>query len=537
MTTPGATAHKRRRVTAIGKLPIDDINEAHRFKGRDWRAFLVACVDGGSRDVTMWRVYLAAVAAVAIDMPELAADPTWVEAVNGSRARGLFDTDPNAVTVAEREAFYLYADLPGAWRADAKTVLAQWVDGAPPAPTIDATSQATTAADGAGASVAGESLADYSGNAAAELAALTMDPLGVVANPPGLGRFPAPTELSAEQMERRRESVGASESAALFGVGYDSPYSLWCKKTEGDSFTGNAATHWGNVHELPILAEFFRRHSDLVPVLQIGTLYHAEAPRVSASPDAVGLLDDTVSADPPPGAYMRGLGSHRGRIVVVQAKSTRLFGDDWGPDGSALIPDRMRIQLHHEACVLESLGFEVVGLHLAALGATSDWRGFEIPIERELLGSIVPKVSAFWGHIDSGEAPPIDGHKATSEALTVPPAEDAGWIDATDRDRIAWEYLEGWKAKADQASEKIEYLRNYFRDRIRDQKGIRGAFGAFAGVRAKGSGSSSRVNWRQVATEAAERAGLTGQEIDAIVTAHTTTGAKVRTIEGARRVK
>ncbi len=54
---------------------------------------------------------------------------------------------------------------------------------------------------------------------------------------------------SDEWKEMRLKGIGASEVAALVGVGYSTPAALMAQKLGFEKFAGNLATYWGNTFE------------------------------------------------------------------------------------------------------------------------------------------------------------------------------------------------------------------------------------------------------------------------------------------------
>ena len=68
--------------------------------------------------------------------------------------------------------------------------------------------------------------------------------------------------LTKEQIAERRETIGASEIAAVCGLSpWQSPFDVWLRKTGRDPETGekNEYMHWGHILEPIVADEFVRR--------------------------------------------------------------------------------------------------------------------------------------------------------------------------------------------------------------------------------------------------------------------------------------
>ena len=63
----------------------------------------------------------------------------------------------------------------------------------------------------------------------------------------------------------REKRIGGSDIGAILGVNpYKSIIDVYIDKTEGATFKGNAATHWGHMLEGTVIKEFANRHSELI---------------------------------------------------------------------------------------------------------------------------------------------------------------------------------------------------------------------------------------------------------------------------------
>ena len=65
--------------------------------------------------------------------------------------------------------------------------------------------------------------------------------------------------------ELRAKRIGGSDIGAILGVNpYKSIIDVYIDKTEGSTFKGNEAAHWGHMLEGTVIKEFANRHSELI---------------------------------------------------------------------------------------------------------------------------------------------------------------------------------------------------------------------------------------------------------------------------------
>ncbi len=199
-------------------------------------------------------------------------------------------------------------------------------------------------------------------------------------------------------LEARRQSIGASESAGIFGVGYSnqSPLTIWHEKRSPIPAVDAAREkrfRCGQVLQPAILQLFTEEtHIRVEDPGEFTVRMHAEHPWMSATLDGV--------CDHP----LHGLG-------VVEAKNVSGFlAADWKKDEPPL---KHQIQVQHQLAVTGySYGY-LVGL----VG------GNEVAIrllkrnDRFINDALIPKLEEFWNCVESGEQPEIDGSMATAQLL------------------------------------------------------------------------------------------------------------------------
>lgn len=290
--------------------------------------------------------------------------------------------------------------------------------------------------------------------------------------------------LTREQLQERKTGVGASESGAVLGVDrFASPYSIYVDKVDEEIVerTSNPmiAGQWLEAAVADWAADRYgwRLHRSN------RTLRHKDFPWLLASVDRFRVTETGK------------------RLGIVEIKTTRDFGDIWGPEGSDEVPDSYRIQVQQQMLV--------TGLreaHLVALSMLSrELRCFSIPHSDELAQAIVDGVGHFWQeHVLKRVPPPVDGSAVCTEALErffktageelVEAPQEAeeyarGYLDATRQARVA----EDAKKAAG----------NYLRFWIGEHKGIVGP-----GWKATWTEQKGRVNQKALIETLAGLAGL-----------------------------
>jgi putative phage-type endonuclease len=233
----------------------------------------------------------------------------------------------------------------------------------------------------------------------------------------------------------RNSGVGASESAALFGVSpWETPFSLWAKKTgrlSSDDVDGEWI-EWGNLLEDPIAKRYEQRKGR--KVWQGGPYCVAEHPRI---PFMRCTPDRWVIEAP-----------DRAGMGLLQIKNTNAFkSHDWdeGP------PDFIQIQVQHEMAVTGRDWASV-----AVLIGGCEFRSFDVERNQDFIEELEAQIRHFWGFVERDEQPPLDGSVRTLEAIKrLHPADNGETVLLPD-EAIDWlDTLEMAKSTA-KAAEKAE---------------------------------------------------------------------------------
>lgn len=211
-------------------------------------------------------------------------------------------------------------------------------------------------------------------------------------------------------LKLRRQSVGASEAAALFNLHpFHSPFSLWAEKTgqvepEDEK---NDQQEFGLAIE-PYLAKRYREKTGrTVERLPKYTVYHCG--NASATPDRV--FRDTEVAPPNP----------------LELKSGIFF------DPKEELPAHWQVQINQQMlCTGAARG------SFAILGSFHRFFTYDVERNEAFLSLLIEKIDEFWEHVKKGTPPPVDGHAATTEALKRLHPKDSGETVALPAEAEYW---------------------------------------------------------------------------------------------------
>ena len=249
-------------------------------------------------------------------------------------------------------------------------------------------------------------------------------------------------------MAGRRLGIGASESAALFGVSpWDTPVSLWAKKMgiAPDDSELREHVEWGNLLEGPIATRYEQKTGRTI--WQGGPFQVAQHPRIAcmrATPDR-WVVEAPDHED----------------TGLLQAKNTNAFtGHNW-KDGP---PDFIKIQVQHEMAVT-GVSWESV----AVLIGGSKFMYFDIERNEAFIEELEQQCQLFWGYVTRGEQPPLDDRKPTFDAIKrLHPKDNGQEIPLPDEAEAWWAEMQQAKleeraAKKRAASFEVQ-LRNVIGD-------------------------------------------------------------------------
>jgi putative phage-type endonuclease len=189
--------------------------------------------------------------------------------------------------------------------------------------------------------------------------------------------------LTEKQKEARRQGVGASESAAIIGINNDiSAFQLWLIKTNQmppPDLSKLPQVHWGNLHEDNIANEYARLTECEVYKVE-ETLRHKDYPFLLCH------LDRAV----------------KNQSKVLECKFAMFAREDWGPEGSDIVPQKYIVQVQHQLAVT---GYEEADL--AVLIGGWDFRIYHFKRDPELIAYIIKEVCKFWECVEKKIPPEL----------------------------------------------------------------------------------------------------------------------------------
>jgi putative phage-type endonuclease len=263
----------------------------------------------------------------------------------------------------------------------------------------------------------------------------------------------ARSEMSAEERDQRRQTLGSSEIASVCGVNpYDSVHSVWLSKCRGVDFEGNEATRLGKLLEPVILDIYADRYEHAVS--RGAYVRHPTEPWAACTPDA----------------YVDG-GEGMVEAKLVGLRSIYMWGaGNTDEQESDAVPLHYLCQAQWQMWVTGRSWCDVAAL----LG--TEYRTYRIRANPGVQAQLAARGKAFWTqHVVANTPPPIDGSEGAREMLKqLYPRSGA--------DRVAADpEMEDLVAKllaARQSLERIESEKQLRENEIKSRlKDARGAYG------------------------------------------------------------
>lgn len=198
------------------------------------------------------------------------------------------------------------------------------------------------------------------------------------------------TDKKTEWLKQRRLGIGGSDCAAVLGISrWKTPYNVWQEKITTEIVEQqkeSEAMYFGKKLEPLILDEYSKRTGNKCKHNIDNTIYRSEK-----YPWLLATIDALVENKP----------------LIVEAKTTRLFNEQWGDVGTDNIPTEYLVQCAHY-CLVVSEFKNVEGVDIAALGATHDFRIYHYARNIQLEESIINITHSFWyNYVLQGERPPL----------------------------------------------------------------------------------------------------------------------------------
>ena len=189
------------------------------------------------------------------------------------------------------------------------------------------------------------------------------------------------TEMSHDEwLDERRKGIGGSDAGAILGLNrYSTPLDVYLDKTgQADPIEDNDAMYWGRTLEDIVATEYEKRSGNKVR-RNTNILQHKDHPFILANLDRE-LVDQNG---------------------ILECKTAARAGDDWGPEGSDIIPTQYIAQVMHYMAVT---GADFADL--AVLIGGRDFRIYHIPRDEEIIKMVVDQEVKFWTeHVEARVAP------------------------------------------------------------------------------------------------------------------------------------
>ena len=225
----------------------------------------------------------------------------------------------------------------------------------------------------------------------------------------------------------REKRIGGSDVGAILGVNpYKSIIDVYIDKTEGSTFKGNNATHWGHMLEGTIIKEFASRHKEL---------------QVFDAP--FSIVDNFLIANLD--AVLRD--KENGSFGVLEIKTTSLWNKkEWEED---TIPQSYYAQVQH---YLMLSGYKFA--YVAVLIGGQEYKEFKVERNEEDIELIREKATEFYKENILKQIPPMpDGSDAYMNYLKQKA------LDIENNEVIEFSYLEEKAQKVKDLGKEISSLK------------------------------------------------------------------------------
>ena len=202
--------------------------------------------------------------------------------------------------------------------------------------------------------------------------------------------------FAAEQHERRRLTLGASEIPAVAGLSpHRSPFDVYLEKRGmAEPFAGNQFTEWGLRLERAICDKYAEANSDLL-VRTCQTMTSDAEPWMSATPDRL----------------VRHPSGERWGLEAKNKSARQAV--HWGESGTDQVPHEIAAQCYWGMMVTGLARWDVV-----ALFGGNEWRCYSLRYDAEIAAALLDAGRTFWfEHVVPGVPPDIDGSAAAHRFL------------------------------------------------------------------------------------------------------------------------
>lgn len=204
-----------------------------------------------------------------------------------------------------------------------------------------------------------------------------------------------PYKDEQEWLALRKTGIGGSDAAIVAGLsGFETALGLYLVKTgdiEPDSDSEqNEAMRWGHLLEDVVAEEYSRRTGNKIR-------RNNRMLRSKQWPFMLANLDREIVGEP----------------RLLECKTARFGGPEWGPSGTDQVPEAYLIQCQHYLAVTNKREID-----LAVLIGGQDFRVYRIARNESLINSLILIEEQFWNQVKQGVPPEPDySHPKTGELL------------------------------------------------------------------------------------------------------------------------
>lgn len=267
-------------------------------------------------------------------------------------------------------------------------------------------------------------------------------------------KFVSTVGMSHEEwLERRKKTIGGSDSAAVVGLNaYSSPYSLWAEKSgKVPGFGGNLATEVGTYMEEFIAKKFEKESGKRVRRLN-AIIYNPDYPFAHVNIDR-----DVVGED-----------------SGLECKHTDSLNMKKFKNGE--YPENYYVQCVHSMAITGCKRW-----YLAVLIGNKEFKWFTIERDEDEIAALMAAEEEFWKCVTENRPPEADGHKSTTETIKTIFAE------SNDENVSLFGYedcLKQYLALGKQIKE-LETLKDEMANKVK----------SFMGTAGKGESDNYKVSW------------------------------------------
>ena len=208
-------------------------------------------------------------------------------------------------------------------------------------------------------------------------------------------------------LELRRTGIGGSDAGAIMGLNkYSTPLSVYLAKKDFASFSGNAATEWGNILEDPVRQ---KAREDLgVEIETVPGMFTSKSNTfMNANLDGLVFVDGEKEIA---GSTVSGLGGHE---IKTSSRGEGFTADE--------VPDSYYAQVQHYMAVTGLEWFILTVFFMS----TKQGKHYVIPRNEFFIEDLIKAESEFWnGNVLPNNPPAPTGNENESDLVkSLPMAE------------------------------------------------------------------------------------------------------------------